>query len=51
MFVGAVLTVIAVCWRAAERLRLPQIAGLWRLAPYAIGALASFWILERVTAF
>ena len=51
LFVGAVLTVIAVGWRAAQRLRLPQTAWLWRVAPYAIGGLASFWFVERVTAF
>jgi hydrogenase/urease accessory protein HupE len=51
MFVGAVLTVIAVGWRAAQRLRWSQPAWLWRLAPYAIGSLASFWLVERVTAF
>jgi hypothetical protein len=51
MFVGAVLTVIAVGWRAAQRLRLLQTAWLWRIAPYAIGGLASFWLVERVTAF
>jgi hypothetical protein len=51
MFVGAVLTVIAVGWRAAQRLRLSQATWLWRLAPYAIGGLASFWLVERVTAF
>ena len=51
MFVGAVLTVIAVGWRAAQRLRLSQAAWLWRIAPYAIGALASFWLVERVAAF
>src|SRR3954471_5200495 len=51
MFVAAVLTVIAVGWRAAQRLRLSQTAWLWRIAPYAIGGLASFWLVERVTAF
>jgi HupE / UreJ protein len=51
MFVGAVLTVISVGWRAAQRVRLSQPAWLWRLAPYAIGGLASFWLVERVTAF
>jgi hydrogenase/urease accessory protein HupE len=51
MFVGAVLTVIAVGWRAAQRLRLSQTAWLWRIAPYAIGGLASLWLVERVTAF
>jgi len=24
---------------------------IWRLAPYAIGAVASFWLVERVSAF
>ena len=51
MFVGAVLAVIAVGWRAGQRLRLSQPAWLWRIAPYAIGALASFWLVERVAAF
>jgi len=51
IFVAAVLTVIAVGWRAAQRLRLSQPVWLWRIAPYAIGALASFWLVERVAAF
>jgi hypothetical protein len=51
LFVGAVLAVIAVGGRAAQRLRWSQPAWLWRLAPYAIGGLASFWLVERVTAF
>jgi len=51
MFVGAVLTVIAVGWRVGQRVRLSQPAWLWRIAPYAIGALASFWLVERVAAF
>ena len=51
LFVGAVLTIIAVGWRAAQRLRLPHTAWPWRVAPYAIGGLASFWLVERVTAF
>jgi len=51
MFVAAVLAVIAVGRRAAQRLRFPQPAWLWRLAPYAIGGLASFWLVERVAAF
>jgi hydrogenase/urease accessory protein HupE len=51
LFVGAVLTIIAVGWRAGQRLRLPQPAWLWRIAPYVIGGLASFWLVERVAAF
>ena len=51
VFVGAVLAVMAVGWRAGQRLRFSQPAWLWRIAPYAIGALASFWLVERVAAF
>ena len=51
LFVGAVLTMIAIGWRAGQRLRLPQPAWLWRIAPYVIGGLASFWLVERVAAF
>jgi hypothetical protein len=51
LFVGAVLTAIAIGWRAGRRLRVSQPAWLWRIAPYAIGGLASFWLVERVVAF
>ena len=51
VFVGAALAVMAVGWRAGQRLRFPQPAWLWRIGPYAIGALASFWLVERVAAF
>jgi hydrogenase/urease accessory protein HupE len=50
-FVGAVLTVIAIGWRAGRRLRVSPPVWLWRIAPYAIGGLASFWLVERVAAF
>jgi len=51
LFVGAALTMIAVSWRAGQRLRFSPPAWLWRIGPYAIGALASFWLVERVAAF
>jgi hypothetical protein len=51
LFVGAVLAVIAAGWRVGHRLRLSQPAWIWRIAPYAIGALASFWLVERIAAF
>ena len=51
MFVGVVSAVIAIGWRLARRFRLPQPAWLWRVPPYAIGALASFWLVERVAGF
>jgi hypothetical protein len=51
LFVGAVLAVIAAGRHAGRRLRWSPPAGTWRLAPYAIGALASFWLVERLAAF
>ncbi|HMC77054.1 MAG TPA: HupE/UreJ family protein [Vicinamibacterales bacterium] len=51
LFVAAVLAAMAGGRRAVQRLRLPQPTWLWRLAPYAIGALAIFWVIERVAAF
>ena len=51
LFIGAVLAVMAAVWRAGHRFRLSQPAWTWRIAPYAIGALASFWLVERIAAF
>jgi hydrogenase/urease accessory protein HupE len=51
LFVGAVLAVITVGRRVGQRLQWSQPVWLWRIAPYAIGALASFWLVERVAAF
>lgn len=52
LFVGAVVAVIGVAWRAAQRLRLPQ-PPLWlcRVPSYGIGALASFWLVQRIASF
>jgi len=51
LFVGAVLAMIAVASRAGQRLQWSQPAWMRRVAPYAIGGLASFWLIERVAAF
>ena len=51
MFVGVVLAVLVVGRRQSQRLRFPQPPWLWRIGPYAIGGLASFWLVERVAAF
>ncbi len=51
LFVGAVLTLIALGWKAVRQFRLPPPVWLWRVAPYAIGAVASFWVVERVAKF
>ena len=51
LFVGVVIALMAVGWRAMRRLQLPQPSWLWRVPPYVIGALATFWLVERVAKF
>ena len=51
LFVGVVCGAIATAAGLIQRLRLPQPPWLWRLPPYAIGALASYWLVARVAAF
>jgi hypothetical protein len=46
-FIAAVLALGAV----ARRLAIPWPSWAWRLAPYAIGTLAAYWTIQRVTAF
>jgi hydrogenase/urease accessory protein HupE len=51
LFVAVVLATMAIGGRVGSRLRLPQPVWLWRVAPYGIGALASFWLIDRITGF
>lgn len=51
LFVGGVVTLIALVSKAVRQLRLPQPVCLWRVTPYAIGAVASFWVIERLAKF
>ena len=46
-FVGAALLIIAALKRWTSR--LPSWS--WRIAPYAIGSCASFWLISRLAAF
>lgn len=51
LFVGVVLAVFAAGREVERRLPFSQPAWLWRVPPYAIGALACFWLVERVAGF
>jgi len=51
IFVASVLSLIAAGRSLARRFEWRQPDWLWRVAPYAIGGLASFWLLERVAGF
>jgi hypothetical protein len=50
-FIAVVLGLIALGRRTLARLQWPEPRWAWRVAPYAIGALASFWVFERVSGF
>lgn len=47
MFIAAVLTLLALLRRLP--VTLPQ--GAWRLAPYSIGSVAAYWVVQRVMSF
>ena len=51
LFVAAVLATIGVGHRVSRWLRLRAASWLWGVPPYAIGGLASFWVVQRVAAF
>jgi hydrogenase/urease accessory protein HupE len=51
IFIAAVLAVIAAGRRIAGTLKISPPSWLWRVPPYAIGGMASFWIVQRVAAF
>jgi hydrogenase/urease accessory protein HupE len=51
IFIAVVLALIAAGRRIASRLKLAAPNWLWRVPPYAIGGIASFWIVQRVAAF
>ena len=47
LFIGMIYLVLLI-WR---RIRLPLPEWTWRIVPYAMGAVAGFWLIERVLAF
>ena len=51
IFIAVVLAVIGACRRIGRGLKLSPPSWLWRVPPYAIGGMASFWVVQRVAAF
>ena len=51
LFIGALFTVAAAARWLARRLAIATPQWMWRLPPYAIGGVASYWVLERVASF
>jgi hypothetical protein len=51
LFIAAVLSIMALGRGLIRRAALPQPAWAWRLAPYSIGSVAAFWMIQRIAAF
>ena len=51
IFIAVVLGAIAVARRIARRMNIDAPSWWWRVPPYAIGGIASFWVVQRVAAF
>ena len=50
LFVAAVFALFAVARQIKRRIDLPHPAWVWRVAPYAIGSVSSFWLIQRLAA-
>ncbi len=51
LFIVSVFAVIALARQVTRRIAVPQPAWAWRIPPYAIGSVAAFWVIQRITAF
>lgn len=51
LFIGVVLALIAMTRALAHRGGLQAPAWAWKVPPYLIGSIASFWLIERIAAW
>jgi hydrogenase/urease accessory protein HupE len=51
LFIAAILSIMAPGRWLIRRTALPKPAWAWRLAPYCIGGVAAFWMIQRIAAF
>jgi len=51
LFIASLIGVMAVWRRIAGRIQVAPVAWAWRVPPYAIGSVASFWFIQRIAAF
>ncbi len=51
IFIAAALLLIAAGTRMAASIRCRSPSWFWRVPPYAIGGMASYWVFERVAGF
>jgi hypothetical protein len=51
LFIAAILSIMAFARWLSKRAAIPQPAWAWRVAPYSIGGVAAFWMVQRIAAF
>jgi hydrogenase/urease accessory protein HupE len=51
LFIAAILSLVALGRWLIRRAAIPQPAWAWRVAPYSIGGVAAFWMIQRIAAF
>jgi hydrogenase/urease accessory protein HupE len=50
LFIAAVFAIAAVARQIMRHAALPQPVWAWRVAPYVIGSVSAFWLIQRVAA-
>jgi hydrogenase/urease accessory protein HupE len=51
LFIAAILSVMALGRWLIRRAAISQPTWAWRVAPYSIGGVAAFWVIQRVAGF
>jgi hydrogenase/urease accessory protein HupE len=51
LFIAAILSIMALARWLSKRVAISQPAWAWRVAPYSIGGVAAFWMVQRIAAF
>ena len=51
LFIAAILSLMALGRWFVRREAIPQPAWAWRIAPYSIGGVAAFWMVQRIAGF
>lgn len=50
-FIASIFVVIVLARQVTQRIGVSQPAWAWRVPPYAIGGVAAFWIIQRISVF
>ena len=51
LFIAAILSIMALARWLIRRTAIPKPVWAWRVAPYSIGGVAAFWMVQRIAAF